>query len=277
MEQIEQTLMETIQNLWSNAIVRAVVTIVLCLLVYYIAMAFIKKAIKRSKIDPNAKGFTRSVIQVVLVILTILTILKSAFNVDITSFVALFSVAGVAISLAVQDSLGNFASGVLLLFSRPFVKGDVVTVGDIIGTVDEVGLVYTKLTTADNKAVFIPNGQMAKSTVLNANTDTTARLDLVYPIAYTADLLKAKEILTDIAENSEMLLTNKEIMVAVKELADSSVNLLLRVWCENQDKFALTFYINEQVKLRFDEEGIEIPYQKIDVQLVEQQASKDIF
>lgn len=263
MEQASQM----IQDFWQYPLVKSIVITLLCYLAYKVSITIFKKTLKKSKIDPNSHAFIGAFVKVVLSILTVLTILKMAFGVDITSFIAIFSVAGIAISLALQDSLSNLAGGVLLLFNRPFQKGDFISVNTIEGTIDEVGLVYTKLTTPENKTVFVPNSQMSKSTVLNANTDTTARLDLIYSIGYTANLQQAKDILLQIAKDSNLLLSTHEPFVAVSELADSGVKLLLRMWCENANKFPLKFYCNEQVKLRFDQNNIEIPYPKLEVKV----------
>lgn len=257
----------TIDGFFQNTWVRAVIVLAIGVVIYSLCMMFVKKMLKKSKIDTNAHAFIRSLVKVVLIVVLIFTLLSVGFNVNITSFVAVFSVVGVAISLAIQDSLSNLAGGAFLLLSKPFTKGDFVTVDQISGTIDEIGLVYTKILTKNNASVFIPNSQMSKSVVENTNVEETARLDLTFTISYESDLLLAKELLKEISLQSHLTLPEEEPFVAVDNLGESGVDLLLRVWCETENKMSLKYYLNEQVKLEFERQNIEIPYQKIDIQV----------
>ncbi|MCL4162491.1 UNVERIFIED_CONTAM: hypothetical protein GTU68_057356, partial [Idotea baltica] len=184
-----------------------------------------------------------------------------------TSFVALLGAAGLAVGLALQGSLGNFAGGVLILLFRPYKVGDLIEAHGSKGVVKEIEIFNTIITTLDNKTVIVPNGMMSATSIVNYNTEPLKRVDITFGIGYGDDIAKAKAVLKDLAESHAKVLKTPESEFYVSELADSSVNLLVRLWCKTEDYWAVFFYMQEQVKLSFDKEGISIPFPQRDVHI----------
>jgi len=221
--------------------------------------------LKRIKgIDVTLVKFIENIIYYILMMVVILTAL-SKLGVETTSFFAILGAAGLAIGLALKDSLGNFASGVMLILFKPFRVGDFVTVAGVSGTVNEISIFSSILTTGDNQRMIVPNGAIIAGTIVNVNANPTRRVDLVVGIGYDDDIKKAKDVLTNILESNDKILQEKGLTVAVSELADSSVNFVVRAWVNTPDYWAVKFALTEQVKLRFDQEGISIPYPQQDV------------
>jgi small conductance mechanosensitive channel len=221
--------------------------------------------LKRIKgIDVTLVKFIENIIYYILMMVVILTAL-SKLGIETTSFFAILGAAGLAIGLALKDSLGNFASGVMLILFKPFRVGDFVTVAGVSGTVNEISIFSSILTTGDNQRMIVPNGSIIAGTIVNVNANPTRRVDLVVGIGYDDDIKKAKDVLTNILESDDRILQEKGLTVAVSELADSSVNFVVRAWVNTPDYWAVKFALTEQVKLRFDLEGISIPYPQQDV------------
>ena len=219
--------------------------------------------------DETLIKFLENIVYYILMIVVILTSL-SELGVETTSFLAILGAAGLAIGLALKDSLGNFASGVMIILFKPFKVGDVVNAAGVTGSVIEVGIFNSIFKTPDNQKIIIPNGAITAGTITNINAEPTRRVDLVVGIGYEDDIKKAKEVLNDIASSHEKVLVDKGITVAVSELADSSVNFVVRAWVNTPDYWAVKFDLTETVKLRFDDEGISIPYPQQDVHLHKQ-------
>ena len=221
--------------------------------------------LKRIKgIDVTLVKFIENIIYYILMMVVILTAL-SKLGVETTSFFAILGAAGLAIGLALKDSLGNFASGVMLILFKPFRVGDFVTVAGVSGTVNEISIFSSILTTGDNQRMIVPNGAIIAGTIVNVNANPTRRVDLVVGIGYDDDIRNAKDVLTNILESNDKILQEKGLTVAVSELADSSVNFVVRAWVNTPDYWAVKFALTEEVKLRFDQEGISIPYPQQDV------------
>ncbi|KAB7885593.1 mechanosensitive ion channel family protein [Poseidonibacter ostreae] len=221
--------------------------------------------LKRIKgIDVTLVKFIENIVYYILMMVVILTAL-SKLGVETTSFFAILGAAGLAIGLALKDSLGNFASGVMLIMFKPFKVGDFVTVAGVSGTVNEISIFSSILTTGDNQRMIVPNGSIIAGTIVNVNANPTRRVDLVVGIGYDDDIKKAKNVLTNILESNEKILQEKGLTVAVSELADSSVNFVVRAWVNTPDYWAVKFALTEEVKTRFDQEGISIPYPQQDV------------
>jgi small conductance mechanosensitive channel len=223
-----------------------------------------KLMMKNSKIDETLAKFLDDIIYYILVVMVVLTALKQ-LGVDTTSFFAILGAAGLAIGLALKDSLGNFASGVMIILFRPFKVGDFINAAGVSGTVEEVTIFNTILKTGDNQKLIVPNGSITGGTITNVNAKAERRVDLVVGIGYDDDIKKAKEVLTAIVESDERVLKDKGITVAVSELADSSVNFVVRAWVNTPDYWAVKFDLTENIKLTFDKEGISIPYPQQDV------------
>lgn len=176
--------------------------------------------------------------------------------------------AGLAIGLALQGSLANFAGGVLILIMKPFCVGDYIIVGDVEGVVQKIDVVYTTLTTADNRAVILPNGKLADSNIVNATKEDRRRVDISVGIAYDAPLNLAKEVLMKIGESQKDRLPDEPIRVVVSELGDSAVILLIQLWVKPEDYWTTRWAMTEQIKKSFDEAGISIPFPQMDVHMV---------
>lgn len=249
--------------------------IVLAVVVYFIGTKIIKlsrKLLKRwlekADADIGAKQFLDALLKYVLYFILIVLIL-TLFGVTTASVVAVVGSAGLTVGLALQGSLSNFAGGVLILLLKPFKVGDYIkedTHGNE-GTVAEISIFYTKLLSIDNKTIVIPNGTLANSSLTNVTHSDIRRVDLEIGVAYEADLKKAKQIMYAQAEKETGRLSEEEIQVFVSELASSEVKIGLRLWVKTEDYWDVKWRLTENVKLAFDEAGVEIPYQKVDVQL----------
>ncbi|EAR07361.1 MscS Mechanosensitive ion channel [Reinekea sp. MED297] len=226
----------------------------------------IKKIMARAKVDEILVDFIAGIVHAVLVLFVIVAAL-SQLGVDTTSLVALIGAAGIAVGLALKDSLQNFASGVMLILFRPFKSGDFVDAGGVMGIVEKITVFSTTMRTVDNKEVIIPNGGIYGGVITNFSARPTRRVDMVFGIGYDSDLLKAKKILQEMIEADERVLAEPEPVIAVGELADSSVNILVRPWVNAADYWGLYWDMQERVKLKFDEEGISIPFPQMDVHL----------
>ena len=251
------------------------VKVLLALLVFFIGSKVIKfirktvrRSLERSTVDKGVEQFADSVIKVVLYALLVLSIAVK-FGVDTASVAALFASGGVAIGLALQGTLSNFAGGVLILLLKPFVVGDYIIEDSQKneGTVQEIQFFYTKLSTIDNKIIVIPNGTLSNTSLTNVTASNMRRLDLSVGISYDSDLKKAKEIIANLIENDESVLKDQERLVVVDQLADSAVILSARSWVKTDEYWPARWRLLEQIKLSMDENGIEIPCQHMTVQM----------
>ena len=220
----------------------------------------------KGNVDITLIKFASNLTYTVLLIVVILAALGQ-LGVQTTSFLAILGAAGLAVGLALQGSLSNFASGVLIIFFRPFKVGDFVELAGKTGTVSQIQIFTTELKTPDNKVIIIPNSQITSSVITNFSAEDTRRVDLKFGIGYGDDLLKAKKILSDLVNSDSRILKEPAPFVAVSELADSSVNFVVRVWVNAPDYWAVFFDMTEKVKLTFDKEGISIPFPQRDVHL----------
>ncbi len=228
----------------------------------------VRRSLKRAGADTGVMQFLDSFIKAALYIL-LLFMIASGFGLDAASVVALVGSAGVAIGLAIQGSLSNFAGGVLILLLKPFKIDDYIMIGDGTnqGTVKEIQIFYTKLATADNHVLIIPNGTLSNSNIINVSMLEDRRLDITVGIAYDADIRTAKKALLSVLEQDDAVLKEKEHIVFVNELGDSSINLNMRCWCRNENYWETKWRITENVKYALDEAGIAIPFPQMDVHL----------
>ena len=250
--------------------------VLMALVLFFIGSRLIKllrrivhRSMERAGADVGVMQFIDSILKAFLYFVLVMLI-ASSFGVDTTSVVALVGSAGLAAGLALQGSLANFAGGVLLLMVRPFKVGDYIIQGDLEGTVSEIQMIYTYLLTPDNRKVVIPNGKLADNSLINVTAQEKRRLDIDVGISYTADLKKAKETSMKLLEREERVLKEEEHMVVVSELADSAVILKLRFWVKPEDYWSVKWDMTEAVKLAFDAEGIEIPFNQVDVHIREE-------
>lgn len=245
--------------------------IALVLMIFFVGRKLIKKivslcdqALKRHGMEVTVRRFFCNVINA-LGYICMLGILLQTVGLTATSLTALVASAGVAVGLALQGSLSNFAGGVLILLMKPFVIGDYIVQGNTEGTVKEIGLVYTELITADNRLIVIPNGTLIDSSIVNVTATGKRRLELSVGIGYKSDLKKAKEVLIRLGENDPARDPENPVNVFVSELAESSVNLGLHVWVSSSEYWNAKWRLTENIKMAFDEEGIEIPFKQVEI------------
>jgi small conductance mechanosensitive channel len=229
-------------------------------------MKLVKKLLTKTRMDEILINFIVSISNSILLLFIIIAALDQ-LGVDTTSLIALLGAAGLAVGLALQNSLQNFAAGVMLIIFRPFKNGDFIEAGGTSGVVESISIFSTIMRTGDNREVVVPNGSIYNGTITNFSARETRRIDMVFGIGYDDDIKKAKEILRDILASDERVLKEPEPLVAVAELADSSVNFNVRPWVSSGDYWAVRFDLTERIKLAFDEQGISIPYPQMDVHL----------
>ena len=251
------------------------IRVLLALVFFFIGRILIKwirkivrRSIERSSADKGVEQFVDSVLKFALYFLLIFSI-ASKFGVDTTSVAALIASGGVALGLALQGSLSNFAGGVLILLLKPFEVGDYIIEDSNgkEGTVKEIQIFYTKLSTIDNKTIVIPNGMLTNNSLTNATAKDERRLDLKLSISYSADLKKAKMLIENIIRQDESILKDDEIVVFVDDLSDSAVVIGARAWVKNEEFWPTRWRLLETIKLTLDEHGVEIPYPQLTVHM----------
>ena len=229
--------------------------------------------LKKNNVDTTLVNFLESIIYYTFLIVVIIAT-AGQLGINTTSFITIVGAAGLAIGLALKDSLSNFASGVMLILFRPFRVGDFVTAGGVSGTVVSIALFNTTLNTPDNQRVIVPNSGITSSVITNVTANDTRRVDLVIGIGYDDDIKKAKEVLKRIIQEEDRILDTPKAKIAVSELADSSVNFVVRPWVKTSDFWDVYFDLTEKIKITFDEEGISIPYPQQDVHLYKKLADE---
>ncbi|MGM0419095.1 MAG: mechanosensitive ion channel family protein [Thermodesulfobacteriota bacterium] len=229
------------------------------------------KALVRAKVDNTLISFTTNLIYFTLLAFVALASL-SKIGIQTTSFIAVLGAAGLAIGLALQGSLSNFAAGVILIILRPFKAGDYIEGGGTAGTVQEINIFTTTLTSPDNKTIIVPNSKLTGDNIINYATQGTRRLDLMFSIGYGDDIDKAKSILADIVNNDSRFFKDPEPKIAVKEHGESSINIVCRPWLKASDYWDAYFDMMEIVKKRFDMENISIPFPQRDVHMIQESA-----
>jgi small conductance mechanosensitive channel len=226
-------------------------------------------------VDPTLVNFLCNMVYAILLIAVILAALDT-LGLPVTSLIAVVGAAGLAVGLALKDSLGNFASGVMLVMFRPFTKGDYVEVAGVAGTVNEVRIFSTILTTPDNKLIIIPNGQVAADTITNYSANDQRRVDMVFGVGYDDDLKLAREVLTRICADHPKVLDDPATKIFVMNLGDSSVDFAVRPWAKTEDFWTVKGDLLEQAKVELEAAGCNIPYPQTDVHLHHQNPIADL-
>lgn len=249
--------------------------LIMALIVWQIGKRLIKwlvkitvKALGKSELDEGVVGFIASIIRMVLYAVLIL-IIVGILGIPTASLITVFGSAALAVGMSLQGSLSNFAGGILLLIFKPFKVGDYIISGSCEGTVIAVELLYTKLHTVDNKIIMLPNGALSNSNIINVGAEDMRRLDIEIGVGYQTDLSKAKKLLMECLEKSPDIIKEKEIKVVVKNLADSSITIETRAWVSNDKYWDTRFTLLEQYKSIFDANGIEIPFNQLDVHITQ--------
>ena len=247
-------------------VIIAIVIFIVGRMVVAQVVSILQKMMLARDMDETLVNFICSIARWVGLLFVVIASL-SQLGVDTTSLVALLGAAGLAVGLSLQSSLGNFAAGVMLIVFKPFKKGDFVEAGGAMGTVDNISIFTTVMTTPDNREIIVPNGSVIGGNITNFSARPTRRVDMVFGISYGDDLKQAKTILEEIIAADARVLAEPAPVVTLGELADSSVNFLVRPWVNASDYWGVLWDTTEQVKLRFDEGGISIPFPQMDVHL----------
>ena len=259
-----QQLIETYVLPWGINIVMALAIFIVGKFIVNVITRFAKKLMSKAKVDNILINFIASIIKTVLLLFVVIAALDQ-LGVNTTSMIALIGAAGLAIGLALQGTLQNLASGVMLIIFRPFSDGDFIEAAGVSGVVEQIGIFSITMRTGDNREIIVPNGEIYGGTITNNSRRDTRRVDMVFGIGYDDDLLKAKDIIKKILSEDERILADPAPAVVVGELADSSVNFNVRPWCKTADYWGVYSDVHEKIKLTFDAEGISIPYPQMDI------------
>lgn len=265
MEKLTETI-ATYVSLYGVRIVGAIVIFIVGKWLAGLLTGVVKRLMKNANVDETLMKFLGNLAYALLLTFVVLASL-SQLGINTTSFIAVLGAAGLAIGLALQGSLANLGAGVLLIIFKPFKIGDFVEAGGAMGSVEELNIFTTQLKTPDNKVVIIPNAGIMGGNITNYSAKDTRRVDLVFGVSYSDDLKKVKDELIGILNADERILQDPAPVVAVSELADSSVNFVVRPWVKSADYWGVYFDLQETVKRKFDEKGISIPFPQRDVHL----------
>jgi len=265
LEKARETGWDALVN-YGPGLIKALLTYVIGKWIAKIIRGITRKIMTRAKIDAALVGFVTSIVYAALMLFVIMAALGE-LGVETTSFAALIAAAGLAVGFALQGSLSNFAAGVMMIMFRPFKIGDFVEAGGVAGSVEEILMFQTIMKTPDNKRIIVPNSAITGGNITNYSANPTRRVDMVFGCGYGDDLRQAKEVLMQILKDHPAVLDDPEPTVAVGELADSSVNFNVRPWVKSADYWTVYWDVHEQVKLKFDEAGVSIPFPQRDVHM----------
>ena len=232
----------------------------------------ISNVMKKQQVDQTLETFICNLVRMTMLVVVVIAAI-GALGVETTSFIAIFGAAGLAIGLALQGSLSNFASGVLIVLFQPYKVGDFIEAAGIAGSVEQVQILTTILKTGDNKQIIVPNSQIMDSIITNYSANDTRRVDMVVGVSYEDDLDKVRKTLEELVAAEDRILPEPAVTIAVSALADSSVNFIVRPWVKTGDYWGVTFDLTEAIKKRFDKEGISFPFPQQDVHLYQQGSS----
>ncbi len=250
-------------------VIGAILVLIIGLWVIKLLMGGFRRMTRKQDMDPSLQGFLRSIISITLKILLFISVM-SMVGIAATSFIAIIGAAGLAVGLALQGTLQNFAGGVMILLFKPYQVGNFIEGAGHMGTVKEIKIFTTILNTPDNKLIIIPNAQLSNSSLTNFSAMETRRVDFTFGIGYGDDYDKAKKVLLDLINADERIMKDPEPFIALSELADSSVNIVVRVWAAGADYWGIFFDMNEKVYKTFTSEGLNIPFPQMDVHLIKE-------
>jgi small conductance mechanosensitive channel len=262
---------ELIQQFAINIVTALLILVIGRWIAKWIA-SLVRKALARTDMEDTLERFLCNLLYAVLMVVVVIATINQ-LGIQTTSLLAVLGAAGLAVGLALQGSLSNFAAGVLIVAFRPYKVGDYIEAGGVAGTVEEVQIFTTVLNSPDNKKIIVPNSQIMDSQIVNYSAKATRRVDLVAGCGYGDDLDKVRRVLTEIVAADERVLKDPPPTIAILELGDSSVNFVVRPWVNTADYWAVYFDITEQIKKRFDQEGISIPFPQRDVHVYQHAAS----
>lgn len=274
-----QQVWQTVQNWLTTTGIKVIIAIVIMIVSFSFINWFGKKIAKRAdkKVESNKKidkTIYRTLSYVAKVGLKILVVIAliGYLGIDTSGVTALIASLGVGVGLAINGTLSNFAGGILILITRPFKDDDYIDACGYSGTVEDIRICHTKLRTTDNKVIYLPNGKLSTSEIVNYSEKDLRRVDLTFSISYSDDFEKAKAVIMDVCDKHELILKDPAPSVRVSAQSASSIDLTSKVWCKNDDYWTVNFDMLEQVKKAFDENGIQIPFNQLDVHIKNQDA-----
>lgn len=272
-----QQVWQTVQNWLTTTGIKVVISIVIMIVSFSIINWLSKKIAKRAdkKVESNKKidkTIYRTLSYVAKVGLKVLVVIAliGYLGIDTSAITALLASLGVGVGLAINGTLSNFAGGILILITRPFKDDDYIEACGYSGTVEDIRICHTKLRTTDNKVVYLPNGKLSTSEIVNYTEKDIRRVDLTFSISYSDDFEKAKKVIEDVWNQNELILKDPAPSVRVSAQSASSIDLTAKVWCKNEDYWTVNFDMLEQVKTAFDQNGIQIPFNQLDVHIKNQ-------
>jgi small conductance mechanosensitive channel len=268
-EEVSQlwTQVQDVVAAWGLKVIAALAILIIGRWVAMMVRRGVRRMMEKSGADPIIIGFVTSITYIALLAFVVIAALGQ-LGIQTTSFIAILGAAGLAVGLALQGSLANFAAGFLMIIFRPFRVGDFIEGAGVAGVVEAIQIFTTTLRTGDNKTIIIPNAKLSGDNIINYSAKETRRVDMTVGVAYDADLSKVKHVLNDIIVKESRVHADPAPQVAVAELADSSVNFVVRVWTNTADYWGVKFEFTETIKNRFDEEGIGIPFPQRDIHIV---------
>ncbi len=267
-----QQLMEQGVNLLLEhgpGVLMAIITLLIGLWIIKIVIKLVLKSLSHAKVEESLSKFLCSLVGVLLKALLFVSV-ASMVGIETTSFIAILGAAGLAVGLALQGSLANFAGGVLILLFKPYKVGNFIDAQGVTGTVKEIQVFNTILKTPDNKIIIVPNGSISNGIITNFSAESTRRVDMTFGVGYDDDIQKAKQVLQSLVNADERIFKDPEPQIVVAELADCSVNFAVRVWANASDYWGIFFDMQEKVKETFDKEKISIPFPQRDVHIYNQ-------
>ncbi len=248
--------------------IEAAVILIIGKITATLVIKIMARGLKNKHIDNTAHTFVMSIVKTLIYVFSIIIAL-SALNVPMSSIIAAVGAAGLTLGLALQSSLSNIAGGFVILFSKPFQCGDYIEINSTEGYVTAISILYTRILTIDNKAVFIPNGTVSNATIVNFTNEKKRRLEITFSISYTSDFDKACEVINEVIKRSSLALdTPAKPLIVMSDHGDSAISILTRTWVKTEDYWDLRYYMFENVKKEFDRNGIEIPYSHVDVTIL---------
>lgn len=258
-----------LEKLWEllPSLIIAALTLVIGFIIAKAVAKLTVKAMKNRGTDPSVYRFVETLVKFAIIIVVVISALSS-LGVNISSFVAALASVGVAIGLGLQDSVSQFASGIMIILNKPFKKGDFVEIKGVSGSVSEINILYTVLLSPDNKRIIMPNSDITSNHIVNYSAEENRRCDLIFSISYADDISKAKSIVLSQVSKLETVLDDPAPVVLVSAQEASSIQLTLRCWCLNENYWDVYFSLQENIKLAFDENKISIPFNQLDVHVI---------
>lgn len=268
METMVSNFQQTLSQITTSKVFSAIITAVICLVVVKVLLKVLDRALGRSRMDAPLRTLLRTILKCALWSVAVIIVL-GCLGIEVTSLVAVLSVVGLAFSLALQNFLSNVAGGMQLLASHPFVVGDFVDAGGCSGTVEEIGMFYTKLTTPDNKLVQLPNSTIVSANITNFSAQPTRRVELKVSASYDAPTDQVLALLNQMAADHPLVLDDPEPMIHVDSYGDNAIGYVMRVWCANADYWTVYYDLMDGFKPAFDKAGIAMTYPHVNVHMIE--------